>query len=399
MRTVNDIDVKDKRVLIRVDFNVPLDADQQVTDDTRIKRSLPTIKAVLNKGGSVVLMSHLGRPKNGPEEKFSLSHVVVTLSELLDKDVQFADDCIGEEAFRLSASMMAGDVLLLNNLRFYSEEKKGEASFAEKLSGHGDVYINDAFGTAHRAHASTATIAQYFDREHKAFGLLMAAEIENAQRVLENTERPFTAIIGGAKVSSKIDIIKHLLNTADNILIGGGMAYTFFKAMGGNVGSSLVEDDKMDLANEVLRLGASDKNANVVLPKDSLCADAFSNEANVKAAPSDSIADGWMGLDIGVQAIREFSEIIRSSKTILWNGPMGVFEMDQFKIGTEDIAHAVASATDNGSFSLVGGGDSVAAVNQLGFSDRISYVSTGGGAMLEFFEGKELPGVAALLEG
>jgi len=398
MRTVNDIVLKDKRVLIRVDFNVPLDADQQVTDDTRIKRSLPTIKAVLNNGGSVVLMSHLGRPKNGPEEKFSLNHVVVTLSELLDKDVQFANDCIGEEAFRLSGNMMAGDVLLLNNLRFYSEEKKGDESFAEKLSGHGDVYVNDAFGTAHRAHASTATIAQFFDRDHKAFGLLMAAEIENAQRVLENTEHPFTAIIGGAKVSSKIDIIKHLLNTADNILIGGGMAYTFFKAMGGKVGSSLVEDDKMDLAKEVLRLGASDKNANVVLPKDSLCADAFSNEANVKAAPSDAITDGWMGLDIGAQAIREFSEIIRSSKTILWNGPMGVFEMDQFKIGTEDIAHAVANATDNGSFSLVGGGDSVAAVNQLGFADRISYVSTGGGAMLEFFEGKELPGVAALLD-
>ena len=398
MKTISDLSLTDKRVLIRVDFNVPLDDVLNVTDATRIKRSLPSIKEVLNAGGSVVLMSHLGRPKAGPEEKFSLKHIVTTLSELLDRDVQFADDCIGEEAFRLSANLLPGDILLLNNLRFYEAEKAGDATFAEQLSQHGDIYINDAFGTAHRAHASTATIAEYFVADHKAFGLLMAAELENAKKVMNNIERPFTAIIGGAKVSTKIDIIDNLLDKADNILIGGGMAYTFFKSGGGQIGSSLVEDDKLDVAAAVLKAGESDDNANVVLPQDSLIADAFSNNANFRSVPSDQIPDNWMGLDIGAMAIRDFSKVIRESKTILWNGPLGVFEMPNFKIGTEDIAHAIAHATRNGAYSLVGGGDSVAAINQLGLGDQISYVSTGGGAMLELLEGKELPGVAALLK-
>lgn len=392
---LSDIKFENKRALIRVDFNVPLNEDLQVTDDTRIQRSLPTIKHILDNDGAVVLMSHLGRPKDGPENKFSLQHIVGRLAELLDTDVQFADDCVSEEAFRMSSSLISGDVLLLNNLRFYSEEKAGDEDFAEKLAQHGDIYVNDAFGTAHRAHASTATIAKFFDSESKCFGKLMSSEIANAEKVLKDTEAPFTAIIGGAKVSSKIDIIQNLLNRADNILIGGGMAYTFFKAMGGNVGSSLVEDDKLDVAKEVLEATKTCK-ANVVLPVDSVIADAFKNEANIASKPSGEIPEGWMGLDIGAEAIREFSEIIKTSKTILWNGPMGVFEMDNFKIGTEDIAHSIAEATANGAFSLVGGGDSVAAVNQLGYNDKVSYVSTGGGAMLEFFEGKELPGIAAM---
>ena len=396
MRTVSDLSLQEKRVLIRVDFNVPLDDTFQITDDTRIRRSLPTIKEVLNSGGSVVLMSHLGRPKDGPEERFSLKHTAGRLSELLDRDVQFAEDCIGEEAFRLSENLLPGDVLLLNNLRFHPEEKAGDTVFAEQLSRHGDIYINDAFGTAHRAHASTATIAQFFDNDHRAFGLLMAAELENARKVLESVEHPFTAIIGGAKVSTKIDIIENLLTKADNILIGGGMAYTFFKAQGGSIGASLVEDDKLEVAAEVLEKGRSDTNANIVLPEDSLAADAFSNDANSRSVPSNEVPDGWMGLDIGVRAIRAFTEVIAGSKTILWNGPMGVFEMANFRIGTEDIAHAVARATESGAYSLVGGGDSVAAINQLGLADRISYVSTGGGAMLELLEGKTLPGVAAL---
>ncbi len=392
---ISEINFEDKKALIRVDFNVPLNENLEVTDDTRIKRSLPTINYILSNGGSVILMSHLGRPKSGPEDKFSLKHIVNRLSDLLDKDVQFAEDCIGDEAYRLSSDLLEGDVLLLENLRFYAEEKKGDESFAEKLSKHGDIYINDAFGTAHRAHASTATIAQFFSKENRCFGKLMAGEIENAQKVLEQGEAPFTAIIGGAKVSTKIDIIQNLLDRADNILIGGGMAYTFYKAMGGNVGSSLVEDDKLDTAKEVLEATKTCK-ANVVLPLDSLTADAFDNDANKQSRPSGEIPEGWMGLDIGVGAIREFSEIIKNSKTILWNGPMGVFEMDNFKIGTEDIAHSIANATSNGAFSLVGGGDSVAAINQLGYADKVSYVSTGGGAMLEYFEGKSLPGIEAM---
>lgn len=398
MRTIKDITVMDKRVLIRVDYNVPLNDQFEVTDDTRIRRSLPTIREAMNAGASIVLMSHLGRPGSGPEERFSLKHIVPVLAELLGKDVMFADDCVGDEAFRLSENLLAGDVLLLNNLRFYPEEKAGDKDFAGKLARHGDFYINDAFGTAHREHASTATIAQFFDRDHKAFGLLMAAELNNAKQVLEGAEHPFTAIVGGAKVSSKIDILENLLSKADYILIGGGMAYTFIKALGGKVGNSLVEDDKIDLARKVLKLGESEENATIVLPKDSLVADAFSNDAQVSNADSDDIPLDWMGLDIGAQAIREFSSIIKKSRTILWNGPMGVFEMDKYKIGTVDIAHAVADATSNGAYSLVGGGDSVAAINQLGYADKVSYVSTGGGAMLELLEGKDLPGVVALLD-
>ncbi|MEZ5008352.1 MAG: phosphoglycerate kinase [Chitinophagales bacterium] len=392
---ITDIDFEDERALIRVDFNVPLNDQMQVTDDTRIRRSLPTINYILSNGGAVILMSHLGRPKDGPEDKFSLKHLVGPLSDILNRDVQFAENCIGEEAFRLSSNLLSGDVLLLENLRFYKEEEKGDEDFAEKLAKHGDIYVNDAFGTAHRAHASTATIAKFFGKGKKCFGKLMAAELENAQKVLEKSEAPFTAIIGGAKVSTKIDIIQNMLDRADNILIGGGMAYTFYKAMGGNVGSSLVEDDKLDTAKEVLAATKTCK-ANVVLPIDSLIADAFSNDANKQSCPSGEIPEGWMGLDIGAKAIQEFSEIIKNSKTILWNGPMGVFEMDSFKVGTEDIAHAIAEATANGAFSLVGGGDSVAAINQLGYDDKVSYVSTGGGAMLEYFEGKVLPGVAAM---
>lgn len=392
---IQDINFADRRALIRVDFNVPLNDELQVTDATRIKRSLPTIKHILANGGSVVLMSHLGRPKNGPEQKFSLGNIVTELSDLLDKDVQFAQDCIGEEAYRLSENLLPGDVLLLENLRFYSEEKKGDAEFASKLAKHGDIYINDAFGTAHRAHASTATIAQNFDAESKSFGLLMAGEIENADKVLKDAQAPFTAIIGGAKVSSKIDIIQNLLDRADNILIGGGMAYTFYKAMGGNVGSSLVEDDKLDTAKAVLEATKTSK-ANVFLPVDSIVANAFDNDADRKEAASNAIDEGWMGLDIGSGAVKEFAAIIKQSKTILWNGPMGVFEMSNFKNGTEAVAHAIAESTENGAFSLVGGGDSVAAINQLGFADKVSYVSTGGGAMLEYFEGKALPGIAAM---
>jgi phosphoglycerate kinase len=392
---LSDIKFENKRALIRVDFNVPLDDHFEVTDDTRIRKSLPTIKHILDNDGAVVLMSHLGRPKGAPDDAFSLRHIVKCLSDLLDTDVQFAEDCMSEEAFKMSANLISGDVLLLNNLRFYSEEEKGNEKFAEKLAQHGDVYVNDAFGTAHRAHASTATIAKYFDKNSKCFGLLMAAEIDSAEKILKETESPFTAIIGGAKVSTKIDIIKNMLDTADNIIIGGGMAYTFFKAMGGNVGSSLIEEDKLNLAKEVLNAAKTSK-AKVLLPLDSVIADAFKNDANIKSAPSGNIPDGWMGLDIGAGAIQEFSAVIKNSKTILWNGPMGVFEMENFKIGTENIAHAIADATANGAFSLVGGGDSVAAINQLGYADKVSYVSTGGGAMLELFEGKILPGIAAI---
>jgi phosphoglycerate kinase len=394
---LSDIKFENKRALIRVDFNVPLDDQFEVTDDTRIRKSLPTIKHILDNDGSVILMSHLGRPKGAPEDAFSLRHIVKCLSDLLDTDVQFADDCISEEAFKMSENLISGDVLLLNNLRFYAEEEKGNEKFAEKLAQHGDIYVNDAFGTAHRAHASTATIAKYFSKECKCFGLLMAAEIDSAEKILKDTKSPFTAIIGGAKVSTKIDIIKNMLNTADNIIIGGGMAYTFFKAMGGQVGSSLIEEDKLNLAKEVLQASKTSK-AKILLPVDSVIADAFSNDAAIAYKPSGEIPNGWMGLDIGAEAIKEFSEVIKNSKTILWNGPMGVFEMENFKNGTEDIAHAIAEATANGAFSLVGGGDSVAAINQLGYADKVSYVSTGGGAMLELFEGKVLPGIAAISE-
>jgi phosphoglycerate kinase len=382
---------------------VPLDKKTfEVTDDTRIRSAVPTIKKVLNDGGSVVLMSHLGRPLKKLKEdgtidytKHTLKHVVKTTSELLGVPVKFAEDCINDEAFTLSATLQPGEVLLLENLRFYKEEEKGDAAFAEKLSKHGDVYVNDAFGTAHRAHASTTIVANYFDDNHKLFGYLMANEVSSAQKVLTSFEKPFTAILGGAKVSDKILLIESLLDKANNIIIGGGMAYTFFKAQGGNIGNSLVEDDKLELALELIAK-AKAKNVQLLLPVDSVIADKFAPDAETQQSPSNAIAEGWMGLDISEQAIATFSETILASKIILWNGPMGVFEMEKFQQGTKAIAEAVAKATAQGAFSLVGGGDSVAAVNQFGLANQVSYVSTGGGAMLEYFEGKELPGIKAI---
>jgi phosphoglycerate kinase len=390
-----------KKVLIRVDFNVPLNDQFQVTDDTRIKAALPTIIKILQEGGSVILMSHLGRPKDGPTEKYSLRHIVDHFSNELNKatgepvNVHFVDDCIGENAELAAANLKEGEVLLLENLRFYKEEEKGDEAFAKQLSKLGNVYINDAFGTAHRAHASTAVIAQYFDTNHKMFGLLMEAEVENAERVLHNNQKPFVAIIGGAKVSDKILIIDNLLEKATDIIIGGGMAYTFIKAQGGQIGSSLCEDDRLDTALEVLAK-AKEKGVNIHLPFDSTTADKFDANANIQEAESNNITTGWMGLDIGTKAKQSFSEVIESAKTILWNGPMGVFEMEKFQSGTKAIADAVAASTLKGAFSLVGGGDSVAAVNQFGYTNQVSYISTGGGAMLEYFEGKTLPGIAAI---
>jgi phosphoglycerate kinase len=386
-----------EKALIRVDFNVPLDkATFAITDDTRMTAAIPTIEKILNDGGSVILMSHLGRPKDGPEEKYSLKHITAHLSNLLGgKKVLFATDCIGDDATALSASIQPGEVLLLENLRFYKEEEKGNEAFAEKLSKLGTVWVNDAFGTAHRAHASTAVIAKFFAPENRFFGLLMEGEVESAEKVLHKAEKPFTAIIGGAKVSDKILIIENLLERATDIIIGGGMAYTFMKARGGKIGSSLCEEDRLATALEILEK-AKAKNVSIHLPEDSLIADKFSADANTQVSPSDAIPDGWMGLDIGPKAAGIFSEVIRKSKTILWNGPMGVFEMEKFQAGTKAVAVAIAESTQNGAFSLVGGGDSVSAVNQFGFNDKVSYVSTGGGAMLEYFEGKELPGIAAV---
>lgn len=393
MKTIDDIDFKSKRALIRVDFNVPLDKDFNVSDDNRIRATIPTLKKILADGGSCVLMSHLGRPKSGPEEKFSLKHTVKCAEELLGMPVKFAGDCIGEDAFALSANLKPGGILLLENLRFYKEEEKGDLAFAEKLSKHGDIYVNDAFGTAHRAHASTTIVAQFFS--DKCAGYVMAAELDNAKKVLENAERPFTAIMGGAKISDKILIIEKLIDKVDNLIIGGGMSYSFFKALGGKIGNSLVEEDKLDLAKSLIQKAKS-KNVELILPMDSVIADKFDNNAETDIATNGMIPDGWMGLDIGPQATQVFSEVVEKSKTILWNGPMGVFEMEKFSSGTKRIAEAVVRATEKGAFSLIGGGDSAAAVNQLGFSDKVSYVSTGGGALLEYFEGKVLPGVKAL---
>lgn len=393
MKTIDDINFNSKRALIRVDFNVPLDKDFNVSDDNRIRATIPTLKKILADGGSCILMSHLGRPKSGPEDKFSLKHTVKCAEELLGRPVKFAGDCIGDEAFALSAGLKAGEVLLLENLRFYKEEEKGDEGFAEKLSRHGDVYVNDAFGTAHRAHASTTIVAQFFN--DKCAGYVMAAELENARKVLENAERPFTAIMGGAKISDKILIIEKLLDKVDNLIIGGGMSYSFFKALGGKIGKSLVEEDKLDLAKELIRKAKS-KNVELILPMDSVIADKFDNNAATDIATNGMIPDEWMGLDIGPQAAQVFSDVVEKSRTILWNGPMGVFEMEKFSSGTKRIAEAVVRATEKGAFSLIGGGDSAAAVNQLGFSDKVSYVSTGGGALLEYFEGKVLPGVKAL---
>ena len=385
-----------EKALIRVDFNVPLDKQTlAITDDTRIRAAIPTIKKILSDGGSVILMSHLGRPKDGPEDKYSLKHILSHLSELLGVQVQFANDCIGAEAVEKAAALKSGDVLLLENLRFYKEEEKGDEAFAEKLSKLGDVYVNDAFGTAHRAHASTAVIAKFFPEGKKFFGLLMEGEVSSAEKVMHNAEKPFTAIIGGAKVSDKILIIENLLERATDIIIGGGMAYTFFKAQGGKIGNSLCEDDRLQMAVDLLKK-AEEKGVCIHLPSDSIIADKFAADADVSVSPSNNIPDGWMGLDIAEDARQQFSNVIKRSKTILWNGPMGVFEMPKFQGGTKTIAEAVVEATQNGAFSLVGGGDSVAAVNQFGFADKVSYVSTGGGAMLEYFEGKELPGIAAI---
>lgn len=396
MKTVESCNFRNKKAIVRVDFNVPLNKETfEVTDDTRLRGALPTINKILGDGGSVILMSHLGRPKTGPENKYALRHVIPALSKLLNREILFADDCVGDAAVNAAAELKAGQVLLLENLRFHPEEEKGDPVFAEKLSRLGDVYVNDAFGTAHRAHASTTIIANYFTGENKMFGYLMANEVQAARKVLHDAQKPFTAIIGGAKVSDKILILEKLLEVADNVIIGGGMAYTFFKAKGGSIGNSLCENDRLETARALLEKAGS-KGVQVFLPEDSLIADAFSNDARKSEAPSDAIPDGWMGLDIGEKAIKSFRNVILDSRTILWNGPMGVFEMENFSKGTIEIAHAVAKATENGAFSLVGGGDSVAAVNKFHLADKVSYVSTGGGAMLEFFEGKTLPGVAAI---
>lgn len=396
MKTIDLITFNGKKALIRVDFNVPLDKDYTITDDNRMTAALPTIKKILKDGGAVILMSHLGRPKNGPTDEFSLKHIVPHLADLLGQDVQFANDCIGDEAVEKAKALDKGEVLLLENLRFYKEEEKGDKDFAEKLSKLGDIYVNDAFGTAHRAHASTAIIAQFFP-EAKFFGYLMAAELTNAEKILNGAAKPFTAIMGGSKVSDKIELIEKLLDKVDNLIIGGGMAYTFAKADGGTIGTSLVEADKLDLALSLVKK-AKEKGVNLLLPVDNVIADAFSNDANTDVAKTGEIPDNWMGLDIGPETVKIFSKVVEESKTILWNGPMGVFEMEKFLVGTKAIAEAVAKATDNGAFSLIGGGDSAAAVAKFDMVDDVSYVSTGGGALLEYMEGKELPGVKAINE-
>jgi phosphoglycerate kinase len=398
MSKFSDHNFKGQKALVRVDFNVPLNEKYEITDDTRIKAAIPTIKKIINDGGAVILMSHLGRPKDGPTDKFSLKHLVDHLSKLLGTPIQFADDCIGKKTEQTADKLQPGEVLLLENLRFYKEEEKGDEKFAEKLSRLGDIYINDAFGTAHRAHASTAIIAKFFPGDKKMFGLVMEGEVTSAEKVLHNSDKPFVAIIGGAKVSDKILIIENLLDRATDIIIGGGMAYTFMKAAGGNIGKSLCEEDRLGTASDLIKK-AAEKGVCIHLPSDSVIADKFAADADTSAAPSNNIPDGWMGLDIGPMATEQFINVIKHSKTILWNGPMGVFEMAKFQHGTKAVAMAVAEATEDGSFSLVGGGDSVAAVNQFGYADKVSYVSTGGGAMLEYFEGKELPGIAAINAG
>lgn len=397
-----NFDFNGKKVLIRVDFNVPLDKEYQVTDDTRIRGALPTIKHILENGGAAILMSHLGRPGKKVKEdgsidveRFTLRHVVKRVSELLGVEVLFCDETVGAKATQMAADLQAGQVMILENTRFVKGEKKGDEDFAKALAALGDIYINDAFGTAHRAHASTTTVAQFFPAEAKSFGFLMQKEIENANKVVNDPERPLTAIIGGAKVSDKMLLLEKLIDFANTVIVGGGMAYTFIKAMGGNIGKSLVEDDRLELAQKLIEK-AKANNVSLLLPEDSVVADNFSNEANFKTTDSKTIDDGWMGLDIGEKARAAFSEAIKSSKTVLWNGPMGVFEMENFANGTKMVAEACAAATAEGAFTLVGGGDSVAAVNQMGLADNVSYVSTGGGAMLEFLEGKELPGIAAI---
>jgi len=403
MQMIDNYSFAGKKAIIRVDFNVPLGAQYEVTDNTRIRGALPTIKKVLQDGGAAILMSHLGRPKSGPEEKFSLKHVIPALKELLGTEVQFANDCIGEEAKNKAAALQAGEVLLLENLRFYTAENKVKTddeieatrAFAKKLSTFADVYVNDAFGTAHRAHASTAVIADFFDKDSKMFGFLINQEIEAMDKVLHQSDKPMTAIMGGAKVSDKIQVIENLLDKVDNLIIGGGMTYTFIKARGGEIGNSLCEEDRLDVATDLVKK-AKAKGVNLILPVDQVLADKFDNDAHTEAAGIDDGKVGFMGLDIGPESIKLLSEVIMNSKTILWNGPMGVFEMPKFQKGTVSIAKAIAESTSRGCFSLVGGGDSVAAVNKFGLADKVSYVSTGGGAMLEYIEGKVLPGIKAI---
>ncbi|MEI6435208.1 MAG: phosphoglycerate kinase [Bacteroidota bacterium] len=394
MQTIDNYNFTGKKILIRVDFNVPMNAQFQITDTTRIDATIPTITKILNGGGSVILMSHLGRPKGGYEEKFSLKHLVPYLSKKLNLNVKFAEDCIGQSAIDLAGSLQPGDVLLLENLRFYKEEEKGDRDFAKKLAALGDIYVNDAFGTAHRAHASTAIIADFFPTA-KMFGYVMSNEIIAIDKCLKDGKRPFTAILGGAKVSTKIEIINHLMDKVDNLIIGGGMMFTFIKALGGDIGSSMVEEDYVDLAKNIVE-GAKSIGVNLYIPPDAVLADAFSNDANKKTSSAYDIQVPWMGLDIGPAACQKFAHVIEQSGTILWNGPMGVFEMNNYEEGTKFVALELAKATENGAFTLVGGGDSVAAINKYNLADKVSYVSTGGGAMLEYIEGKELPGIKAI---
>jgi phosphoglycerate kinase len=395
MKTLNDFDFKSKKAIIRVDFNVPLDENFKVTDATRIEAAKPTIDAILAQGGSVILMSHLGRPK-GVEEKYSLKHILKTTSEILGVPVQFVSNCIGAEAKEVAEKLQAGAVLLLENLRFHSEEEAGDVAFAKELASLGDIYVNDAFGTAHRAHASTTIIAQFFPTE-KCFGLLLAKEIESLNKVLKNSEKPVTAVLGGSKVSSKITVIENILDKVDHMIIGGGMTFTFVKALGGKIGDSICEDDKQELALEILRL-AKEKGVQIHIPVDVVAANAFSNDAETQIVDVKEIPDGWQGLDAGPKSLENFKKVIMESKTILWNGPLGVFEMENFANGTIALGNFIAEATAKGAFSLVGGGDSVAAVKQFGLEDKVSYVSTGGGAMLEMLEGRTLPGIAAILD-
>jgi phosphoglycerate kinase len=395
MKTIDGFNFNGKRAIIRVDFNVPLNKQFEITDDTRMRAAVPTIKKILDDGGSVILMSHLGRPKEGPEDKYSLRHLVAHLGQLLNTSIRFADDCIGESAVKQAAELQPGDVLLLENLRFYKEEEKGNEEFAKKLATLADAYVNDAFGTAHRAHASTTIVANY--AAEKMFGYLMERELRSIDKVLVDTQKPYTAIIGGAKVSSKIDIIMNLLDKVDDLIIGGGMMFTFIKAQGGTIGSSLVEDDYLQTAKDIM-VKAAEKGVNLHIPIDAVVADAFSNDANIKKVKADAIEDGWMGLDIADESIAQLSKVVENSKTVLWNGPMGVFEMSNFEAGTRAIANALVKATQNGAFTLIGGGDSVSAINQFGQAEEVSYVSTGGGALLEYMEGRVLPGVAAIKE-
>lgn len=395
MKTINSFNFSGKKAIIRVDFNVPLDENFKVTDATRIEAAKPTIDKILNDGGSVILMSHLGRPK-GVETKYSLNHIVSKIEEVLGKNVKFVNDCIGSEVENAASNLNAGEILLLENLRFHAEEEKGDVAFAEKLAKLGDIYVNDAFGTAHRAHASTAIIAQFYPND-KCFGYLLAKEIESINKVLSDSEKPVTAILGGSKVSSKITIIENILDKVNHMIIGGGMTFTFIKALGGNIGNSICEDDKMELAIEILKK-AKEKGVQIHLPVDVIASDAFANDANTQIVDVNQIPDGWQGLDVGPKSLTIIERIILDSKTILWNGPLGVFEMESFANGTIKLGDFISESTKNGAFSLVGGGDSVAAVKQFGFEDKMSYVSTGGGAMLEMLEGRTLPGIAAILE-